>query len=268
MTETEKRLHRCCFTGHRPEKLNQTEQEVKEWLSVQIDSAISDGYTTFITGMAMGVDLWAAEIIISKKATHPIHLIAATPYPSFPFRWSDEWKEKYNKVWEAADFRVEVKKEYSKDAFQKRDEWMVDHSSLVIAYYNGEKGGTQNTIKYAEINNIKTIVSVDQISNLPYPENLLKRLGVDKWPDDIAARLTISLFSLRSVRDIEVIEKRYKDKKTLQVIGDEYGLSRERVRQLIVRAEKTLTYAVPFLRGEKTDDEKLLKKEWLLEKVK
>ena len=32
MTEEEKRLHRCCFTGHRPEKLNETEEEVKEVL--------------------------------------------------------------------------------------------------------------------------------------------------------------------------------------------------------------------------------------------
>ena len=28
-TEEEKRLHRCCFTGHRPEKLNASEEEVK-----------------------------------------------------------------------------------------------------------------------------------------------------------------------------------------------------------------------------------------------
>ena len=25
MTEQEKRLHRCCFSGHRPEKLNEPE---------------------------------------------------------------------------------------------------------------------------------------------------------------------------------------------------------------------------------------------------
>ena len=28
MTEKELRQHRCCFTGHRPEKLNRTENEV------------------------------------------------------------------------------------------------------------------------------------------------------------------------------------------------------------------------------------------------
>ena len=60
--ESELRLHRCCFTGHRPEKLDESPEEVKSWLETQIDKAISDGYTTFISGCAMGVDIWAGQI--------------------------------------------------------------------------------------------------------------------------------------------------------------------------------------------------------------
>ena len=35
-------------------------------------------------------------------------------------------------------------------AFQQRNEWMVDHSSRLIAIYNGSPGGTRNTIEYAK----------------------------------------------------------------------------------------------------------------------
>ena len=42
--ENEKRLHRCCFTGHRPEKLSLSENEVKHLLEKAIDNAIADGY--------------------------------------------------------------------------------------------------------------------------------------------------------------------------------------------------------------------------------
>ena len=35
--------------------------------------------------------------------------------------------------------------------------WMVDHSSRVIAYYNGSAGGTKNTIDYARKQNIQVI---------------------------------------------------------------------------------------------------------------
>lgn len=65
--ENEKRLHRCCFTGHRPEKLSLSENEVKHLLEKAIDNAIADGYVTFITGMAKGTDIWAAEIVLEKK---------------------------------------------------------------------------------------------------------------------------------------------------------------------------------------------------------
>lgn len=38
---------------------------------------------------------------------------------------------------------------YSRDCFQRRNEWMVDHSARVIAAYNGGPGGTRNTVEYA-----------------------------------------------------------------------------------------------------------------------
>lgn len=40
--ENEKRLHRCCFTGHRPEKLSLSENEVKHLLEKAIDNVIAD----------------------------------------------------------------------------------------------------------------------------------------------------------------------------------------------------------------------------------
>ena len=52
MTERELRQHRCCFTGHRPEKLEQPEAVVVEVLKKEIRTAIADGFQTFISGMA------------------------------------------------------------------------------------------------------------------------------------------------------------------------------------------------------------------------
>ena len=54
--EEELRLHRCCFTGHRPEKLSGSEQYIKKELEAAIRQAIRDGFVTFISGMARGVD--------------------------------------------------------------------------------------------------------------------------------------------------------------------------------------------------------------------
>lgn len=60
MTEEEKRERRCCFTGHRPEKINSSNEIIKSALEKEIHQAISDGFTVFISGMSRGVDIWAA----------------------------------------------------------------------------------------------------------------------------------------------------------------------------------------------------------------
>ena len=91
MEREELRLHRCCFTGNRPEKLTGSIESVKEYLAAQIEEAISEGYTTFITGCDRGVDIWAGQIVLEKKTVHPeLHLIAATPWPGFANKWSQD----------------------------------------------------------------------------------------------------------------------------------------------------------------------------------
>ena len=150
MTEQEKRQHRCCFTGHRPEKLNMPETEVIAWLESEIRKAIDDGFVTFISGMARGVDIWAAEIVLRlRDEGKPIHLICDSPFESFEKSWSNDWKRRYNDVLRRADIVKFVCKGYSRAYFQLRNEWMVDRSSRVLAVFNGKVGGTKNTVDYA-----------------------------------------------------------------------------------------------------------------------
>ena len=149
-TEAEMRLHRCCFTGHRPEKLNRSEKEIKSALRKEINQAIQDGLTVFITGMARGVDLWAAEIILEvRKRNKAIKLICAIPHEGFESRWSAGWKQLYRYVQEEADLVRIICKGYHTGVYQIRNEWMVNHSSRVIAVFNGQASGTKNTIDYA-----------------------------------------------------------------------------------------------------------------------
>ncbi|MDO4484210.1 MAG: SLOG family protein [Clostridia bacterium] len=158
MTEAEKRLHRCALAGHRPEKIALTEEEAKAWLSGQIDTAISAGFTTFITGCGMGVDLWAAQLVIGKRATNPaIRLIAAPPYPGFHRRWKEDWRAVYEEVISGADLVRPVCPHYEDDSFRKRGEWMVRHSSLLIALYSGEEGSTRAMVDLARQENIRVI---------------------------------------------------------------------------------------------------------------
>ena len=158
MTEAEMRSHRCCFTGHRPDKLTRSKEQITKDLTIAIDKAISDGFQTFISGMAMGVDIWAAQIVLEKKNVLPgLHLICALPFPEFGDRWSSQWSDVYNEIIRQADLVKSISQSFSYASYQKRNEWMVNHSGRVIAVYNGSAGGTRNTVEYAERYNVPCI---------------------------------------------------------------------------------------------------------------
>lgn len=162
MTEAEKRAKRACFTGHRPYKLHGcSEEQIKAMLRTEIQKAYADGFRTFITGMAMGVDIWAGELVLELRDTYPdIHLICALPHEDFEASWDAHWQTRYRSLLERADLYRVISQERQRGVYQVRNEWMVDRSARVIAVYNGEAGGTRNTIAYAAKKNV-TVRQID-----------------------------------------------------------------------------------------------------------
>ena len=265
--EEEKRLHRCCFSGHRPEKLNESPEEVKAWLSKQIDEAISDGYCTFISGCGMGVDIWAGQIVLQKKAVNPsLHLIAAIPWPGFSNRWSMYWQRQYTDLLQGADLVFPVSKTYHIDVFKQRNEWLVNHSSRLIAYYNGAPGGTQNTIDYAQQNSISVVTNNPYYDSTPsrkkeikdkalkgkpsYPQNLIMDIGIehvfqkegDRELNEEQYKGLEHALSTLTEREQSVINLRYREKVSLQAVSETFVLSQERIRQIQMRALRKLMH--------------------------
>lgn len=149
-------LKTVCFTGHRPDKLggfdpnNPLAKKVKEKLKASIVDCISKGYDTFISGGALGVDQWAAEIVIDLKNQHNIKLVIAKPFPSQDKVWNDIAKKIFQNICSKADSIVDVSPDpYAAWKMQARNEYMIKNSSLVIAVYDGTEGGTGNAVKSA-----------------------------------------------------------------------------------------------------------------------
>lgn len=152
---TNPRAKRCCFTGHRPQFITRPIDDVKVDLENAIMVAIKDGYRIFITGMSCGVDIWAGSIVGRLKLRFPeIKLIAAVPFKGCEESWPPEWQEQFHRLLKKTDYVKVICPEYREDAYQLRNQWMVDHSSRVIAVYNGHASGTRNTIIYARKNKI------------------------------------------------------------------------------------------------------------------
>lgn len=139
MPKAEKRKHRLCFMSHRPEKLHSDEATVCTILERSIVAAISDEFVTYITGMARDADIWAAEIVMARKAVNPeIRLICALPHPDFEKRWRAAWQARYRAILQQDDLVRTICPTFSMASYQPLNEWMVDHSVRVIAVYNGK----------------------------------------------------------------------------------------------------------------------------------
>ena len=70
----------CCVTGHRDLPQNEI-NKVKAALEHEIDAAVTDGFTCFMSGFADGADQYFAELVLERKQTNPaLELIAVLPY--------------------------------------------------------------------------------------------------------------------------------------------------------------------------------------------
>lgn len=149
----------CSFTGHRPEKLRRSYEECQQNLCHAIMDAYDAGYRTFISGMSRGIDLWAAHIILVLRSLHPdIRLVAAIPFDGFINKWDQDDQHIYQTILCQADTSHFVAQIRAARSYQLRNVWMVDHSSRLIACWDGEPGGTANTIQYAKRKNTTIIM--------------------------------------------------------------------------------------------------------------
>ena len=76
----------CCFTGHRhfpwgDDTESPHRKDLLAGLENAVDWALVEGVTHFTCGNAVGVDTWAAEMVLQKKKSHPeIFLEIALPF--------------------------------------------------------------------------------------------------------------------------------------------------------------------------------------------
>lgn len=154
------------FTGHRPQKLKGYDadySDLKTALATEITSLYEKGARKFITGMALGVDQWAAELLLAmKEEEYDIELVAAVPFPGQESRWPKHKQKRYKQILAQCNEVVMVHDTKPKDSKQagqwlnERNHYMIDNANHLIAIKKSTvtSGGTVNAIKYAERNGV------------------------------------------------------------------------------------------------------------------
>ena len=141
----------AAFTGHRFIRYNDR-QRLKTELGKAITACFHSGIRHFLCGMAVGFDMLAAETLLAMKADCPdIRLTAVIPFRGQPCKFNPMDKERYRSILGKADNVVCLSETYFDGCYLRRNDYMLNLSCHVIAYFNGEpKGGTFYTCRRAE----------------------------------------------------------------------------------------------------------------------
>lgn len=162
----------CAFTGHRPKSFPWKYDEaapdcvlLKEVLAEQIKMLADRGVTDWLSGMAQGVDLWCAQIVLDLRKENPaLKLHCVLPCKGQESKWAISAQEHYRSILVQANEVVYVGQEYSRDCMLKRNRYLVDHSSFLLAVYNGtRRSGTGATVRYA-LKQGQEVIIIDPIS--------------------------------------------------------------------------------------------------------
>lgn len=168
-----------CFTGHRetgvvpymkdPIYRSITLRTVQLMLFRYIDMAIESGYRSFISGLAVGTDLWAAKYVLAKKhSDSSIRLIGVMPFLRHAEHFGAKYKGMLADVEHGADMLLTTNTDpdavYGKsgenafpELYKVRNYFMVDNAAAVISYFNegSFKSGTYQTLNYAARQGLK-----------------------------------------------------------------------------------------------------------------
>ena len=151
-------LKSVCFSGHRIVPFAK-QNEIMRLLRNEITKSYNEGYRCFYCGMAVGFDLLAAKATLSLKSELPqIKIIAVLPFREQNEKWNEKNKVEYEAILKKVDDVVIVSDHYLQRCFLQRNDYMVQRSSRLIAFYDGKfRGGTFYTYRKAKFMGLEII---------------------------------------------------------------------------------------------------------------
>ena len=149
----------CAFTGHRPQNLpwqfNEADTyclKLKQILNQQISQLAKNGFTDFLSGMALGSDTWAAEAVLNLRKKNPaLKLHCILPCKTQAEKWPVSEQERYQKILAQADSIFFTSRNYHPNCMLERNRFMVEKARLLLAVYNGQPhSGTDAAVRHAQ----------------------------------------------------------------------------------------------------------------------
>lgn len=166
-------MEACAITGHRPTRFKFKYKEdtagckrLKKRLRDQFVLLYEQGVRRFYVGGALGVDMWAGEILLRLKEQpeyEDMALFLAIPFEGHDASWDERSRRRLAFLRKHFTKTVIVDPEgwLPEESFRKRNKYMVDHADVLVAVYDNDRSirsGTGMTINYAKKKGLPVIL--------------------------------------------------------------------------------------------------------------
>ena len=155
-------MEACAITGHRPTRFKFKYKEdttgckrLKKRLREQFINLYEQGVRRFYVGGALGVDLWAGEILLRLKEKPEfceLELWIVLPCEGHDKEWNDRSRARMTFLRKHSTGTITVGDGLTPQDYYRRNQYMVDHADVLVAVYDNDRSirsGTGMTVNYA-----------------------------------------------------------------------------------------------------------------------
>ena len=155
----------CAISGHRPTRFKFGYKEthtgckrLKRVMREQFDLLYQQGVREFYVGGALGVDMWAAEILLRMKeqsAYSDLLLHMVLPFAGHDENWDERSRERLRFIMRhcADTVIIGIPGQLPLACYKLRNQYLVDHADCLLAVYDSDRSirsGTGQTIRMAQ----------------------------------------------------------------------------------------------------------------------
>ena len=163
-------FYSCAITSQRPTRFKFKYQEymtsckrLKKRLHDVFAELYRRGVRRFYVGGALGVDLWAGEILLEMRRREEyqgLEIVLVYPFPGHDERWDPKSRERLRHLKENCDQFVMGSKIVGAQGYWERTAYMVEHADCLAAVYDDESpgpSGVEAALRMAEVQKILVV---------------------------------------------------------------------------------------------------------------
>ncbi|MHC9000658.1 SLOG family protein [Enterococcus bulliens] len=151
---------------------------IKKSLKSTCIQLIEEGATWFVISGSLGVELWAAQVILELKQEYEVSLAVISAYTEFFAKWNEQNQQAMQTILEQADFVDAVSRQpyTSPQQLKNHTQFVLAHTMGCVLVYDPEYPGKsqffiRDATQYQECHSYEILyITMDDLQNAAYSD--------------------------------------------------------------------------------------------------